>query len=92
LFFVLRSAFWIVVMSFLLNGGRNADWANIVPSSARQSAANVVLAVGTFHGFCNEHKTACDVTADVLDFARNQAAAAATYVGEILDRSREKNG
>lgn len=83
--FVLRTAFWIVLMAFLIDGGSLA-WNNVVPPSAKQSAAHVVKAVGSLRGFCNQHGAVCDAAGGALDFARREAAAAATYVGEALSK------
>jgi hypothetical protein len=83
--FVLRAAFWIVLMAFLIDGGTSA-WTTDVPASAKQSASHVVAAVGTFRGFCNDHQSACNVAGGAVDFARQEVAAAATYVGQALSK------
>jgi hypothetical protein len=76
-FFLLRSAFWIVAVSFLLNGGTLPNAANErIPASARESAAKVVTAVQSLHNACDRHRGTCDAVGGALDFAKIEAEAA----------------
>jgi len=89
-FFLLRSAFWIVVVSFLLNGGSLPSVADDhVPASARESAAKVVSAVSSMRNICARHKGACEAAGDTLAFAEGQAAAAAHSISKALDKHRQ---
>jgi hypothetical protein len=86
-FFLLRSAFWIVAVSFLLNGGYLPSAAqHHVPASARESAAKVVSAVGSMRGLCARHQGACEVAGDTFDFAAGQATAAAHSLSKAIDK------
>ncbi len=90
MFFVLRTAFWIVAVSFLLNGGFLPSAArDHVPASARESAANVMSAVHGMSGLCERHKGACEIAGDTFDFAAGQASAAAHSVSQALDKHHQ---
>ena len=89
MFFLLRSAFWIVAVSFLLNGGVLPSIAEEhIPASARQSAANVVSALDSMRGLCTRHKGACEAAGDAVNFAAGQASAAAHSLSSVLDKRR----
>jgi hypothetical protein len=83
--FMLRTAFWIVVVAFLIDGG-STTWTKDMPASAKESASHVVAAVGKARGFCDEHRTACDAAGQAFDFARREISAAAIFVGQTLSK------
>ena len=92
MFFLLRSAFWIVAVSFLLNGGSLPSAADDhVPASARESAAKVVSAVEGMRNICGRHKGACEAAGDAFTFAEGQAAAAAHSLSKPLDKRAQEN-
>ena len=87
MFFLLRSAFWIVAVSFLLNGGSLPSVADDnVPVSARESAAKVVTAVAGMRNICARHKGACEAAGDTFKFAEGQVAAAAHSFSQAIDK------
>ena len=90
MFFLLRSAFWIVAVSFLLNGGTLPSTADDhVPASARESAAKVVSAVEGMHNLCARHKGACEAAGDTFAFAKGQVVAAAHSLSKTLDKHED---
>jgi len=85
--FLLRSAFWIVAVSFLLNGGSLPSSSDDhVPASARESAAKVVSAVTGMRNLCTRHRGACDAAGDTFEFAKGQVGAAAHSLSDALNK------
>ena len=88
--FLLRSAFWIIAVSFLLNGGYLPSGASDhIPASAHESAAKVVSAVSSMHNLCARHKGACEAAGATFTFAEGQVAAAAHSLSQALDKHHQ---
>ena len=85
----LRSAFWIIVVSFLLNGGSlPGSVKQHIPASARQSAAEVVSAMTNLRDVCDEHRGMCDIARASFDFAGHQLGAATESISKAFDKDR----
>lgn len=68
-FFVLRAAFWVIAISFLINCALPRSLSRHVPKSARTSAAEVVADVGALPKFCARHQPACRTLASSVALA-----------------------
>ena len=87
MFFLIRLTLAICVVSFLLNGGRVSDPSTNgeeYPTSAHESAANVVYALSTLRTFCDDRPGLCQIAGEAAGLARSLTAEAATAIANAL--------
>jgi len=95
--FLLRTAFWLSVVIFLIpvdpQAERQAEASRIQPIGAIEAASAAQATLSDVSGFCGRNPTACDIGGRIATTFMLKAQTGARMVYEFIDRSLvDKNG
>ena len=89
--FLLRTAFWLSVVIFLIPvdhaAERQADAARVQPIGALEAASAAQQTISDMSGFCGRNPTACDIGGRVATTFMLKAQTGARLVYDFIDRS-----
>jgi hypothetical protein len=89
--FLLRTAFWLSVVIFLIPvdhaAEQQADAARVQPIGALEAASAAQQTISDMSGFCGRNPTACDIGGRVATTFMLKAQTGARLVYDFIDRS-----
>lgn len=89
--FLLRTAFWLSVVIFLIpvdhTAEQQAQTATVQPIGALEAATAAQATISDMSGFCGRNPTACDIGGRVATTFLLKAQTGARMVYDFIDRS-----
>lgn len=93
--FLLRTAFWLSVVIFLIpvdhSAEQQAEAARVQPIGALEAASAAQATISDMSGFCGRNPTACEIGGRVATTFMLKAQTGARMVYEFIDQSLADN-
>jgi hypothetical protein len=89
--FLLRTAFWLSIVIFLIpvdpQAEKQAEASSVQPIGALEAASAAQATISDVSGFCGRNPTACDIGGRVATTFMLKAQTGARMVYEFIDKS-----